>query len=92
MNVFCVHVVVLRVRLIGGMLINILDQQCLCKLIGKKLICLSFIWNVKFRWIIDSRDDKAYERLSRMQDAFSLFKCHTILNCTKTCPKVQFSN
>lgn len=42
-----------------------------------------------FRWIIDSRDDKAKERLSRIQDPFSAFKCHTILNCTKTCPKVR---
>jgi len=41
-----------------------------------------------FRWIIDSRDDKAKERLSRLTDPFSAFKCHTILNCTKTCPKV----
>jgi hypothetical protein len=40
------------------------------------------------RWIIDSRDDFAHERLERMQDSFSAFKCHTILNCTKTCPKV----
>ena len=22
-----------------------------------------------------------------MQDSFSAFRCHTILNCTKTCPK-----
>lgn len=40
-----------------------------------------------YRWIIDSRDHFAEERLSKMKDAFSAFRCHTILNCTKTCPK-----
>ncbi|MFH4979518.1 hypothetical protein AB6A40_006227 [Gnathostoma spinigerum] len=60
--------------------------------------CPSYWWNADkylgpavlmqaFRWIIDSRDDAAASRLSRMKDAFSAFKCHTILNCTKTCPK-----
>jgi len=60
--------------------------------------CPSYWWNAdkylgpaallqSYRWIIDSRDDKAKERLSRIQDPFSAFKCHTILNCTKTCPK-----
>ncbi|VDM69528.1 unnamed protein product [Strongylus vulgaris] len=38
-------------------------------------------------WIIDSRDDYARERLHRMHDAYSAYKCHTIMNCTKTCPK-----
>uniref|UniRef100_A0AC34QND9 Succinate dehydrogenase [ubiquinone] iron-sulfur subunit, mitochondrial n=1 Tax=Panagrolaimus sp. JU765 TaxID=591449 RepID=A0AC34QND9_9BILA len=60
--------------------------------------CPSYWWNAdkylgpailmqSYRWIIDSRDDKHVDRLSRMTDAFSAFKCHTILNCTKTCPK-----
>ncbi|KAL7072907.1 hypothetical protein ACQ4LE_007814 [Meloidogyne hapla] len=60
--------------------------------------CPSYWWNPdkylgpaallqSYRWIIDSRDDKAKERLSRLTDPFSAFKCHTILNCTKTCPK-----
>jgi len=40
-----------------------------------------------YRWIIDSRDQYAKERLEKMQDSFSAFRCHTILNCTKTCPK-----
>lgn len=60
--------------------------------------CPSYWWNAdkylgpavlmqSYRWIIDSRDDFAPERLHRMHDAYSAFKCHTILNCTKTCPK-----
>ncbi|CAD6198283.1 unnamed protein product [Caenorhabditis auriculariae] len=60
--------------------------------------CPSYWWNADkylgpavlmqaYRWIIDSRDDFAKERLHRMHDSFSAFKCHTIMNCTKTCPK-----
>ncbi|CAL2031720.1 hypothetical protein CAEBREN_03271 [Caenorhabditis brenneri] len=60
--------------------------------------CPSYWWNADkylgpavlmqaYRWVIDSRDDYATERLHRMHDSFSAFKCHTIMNCTKTCPK-----
>lgn len=42
-----------------------------------------------YRWIIDSRDDTAKERLDRLRDPFSVYRCHTIMNCTKTCPKVS---
>lgn len=38
--------------------------------------------------MIDSRDDCTEERLAQLQDPFSLYRCHTIMNCTKTCPKV----
>lgn len=40
-----------------------------------------------YRWIIDSRDTKHQERLDNLKDKYSVFKCHTIFNCTKTCPK-----
>lgn len=40
-----------------------------------------------YRWMIDSRDDFQKERLEKVSDPFSVFKCHTIMNCTKTCPK-----
>uniref|UniRef100_A0A8C1UQF4 Succinate dehydrogenase [ubiquinone] iron-sulfur subunit, mitochondrial n=1 Tax=Cyprinus carpio TaxID=7962 RepID=A0A8C1UQF4_CYPCA len=40
-----------------------------------------------YRWMIDSRDDYTEERLSQLQDPFSLYRCHTIMNCTRTCPK-----
>lgn len=40
-----------------------------------------------YRWVIDSRDEATQERLDRLKDPFSVFRCHTIMNCTKTCPK-----
>lgn len=39
------------------------------------------------RWIVDSRDDHKGERLDELEDPFKLYRCHTIMNCTKTCPK-----
>lgn len=45
-----------------------------------------------YRWIIDSRDDNSGERLNKLKDPFSVFRCHTIMNCTRTCPKVNFFN
>lgn len=38
------------------------------------------------RWIVDSRDDHTGERLDMLDDAFRLYRCHTILNCTNACP------
>jgi succinate dehydrogenase / fumarate reductase iron-sulfur subunit len=40
-----------------------------------------------WRWLADSRDEAAGERLDQLDDAFKLYRCHTIMNCTKTCPK-----
>ena len=39
------------------------------------------------RWVQDTRDDSKKERLNQLRDPFSLYRCHTIMNCTKTCPK-----
>jgi succinate dehydrogenase / fumarate reductase iron-sulfur subunit len=39
------------------------------------------------RWIEDSRDEHTGERLDDLEDPFKLYRCHTILNCSKTCPK-----
>ncbi|MEX0842659.1 MAG: succinate dehydrogenase iron-sulfur subunit [Xanthobacteraceae bacterium] len=39
------------------------------------------------RWIADSRDEKTGERLDELEDPFRLYRCHTIMNCTKACPK-----
>lgn len=39
------------------------------------------------RWINDSRDEKTGERLDALEDTYKLYRCHTIMNCTKTCPK-----
>lgn len=40
-----------------------------------------------YRWIVDSRDEATGERLDALHDPFRLYRCHTILNCTATCPK-----
>ncbi len=40
-----------------------------------------------YRWIIDSRDEATKERLKALNDDFKLYRCHTIMNCTRTCPK-----
>ncbi len=39
------------------------------------------------RWIVDSRDEATAERLDELEDPFKLYRCHTIMNCTNTCPK-----
>jgi succinate dehydrogenase / fumarate reductase iron-sulfur subunit len=39
------------------------------------------------RWLQDSRDEAKGERLDQLEDSFKLYRCHTIMNCTKTCPK-----
>ena len=60
--------------------------------------CPSYWWNSDrylgpaallhaYRWIIDSRDEKTGERLDALEDPFKLYRCHTIMNCAKTCPK-----
>ena len=40
-----------------------------------------------WRWLTDSRDAAKGERLDALEDPFRLYRCHTILNCTRTCPK-----
>jgi len=40
-----------------------------------------------YRWLVDSRDDAQDERLDELEDSFRLYRCHTIMNCTNTCPK-----
>lgn len=41
-----------------------------------------------YRWISDSRDVARKERIEQLTEgAFKLYKCHTIMNCTRTCPK-----
>ena len=60
--------------------------------------CPSYWWNSDrylgpaallqaYRWIVDSRDENTGERLDDLEDPFRLYRCHTIMNCTKTCPK-----
>jgi succinate dehydrogenase / fumarate reductase iron-sulfur subunit len=60
--------------------------------------CPSYWWNgdrylgpatllQAYRWIADSRDEHTGDRLDGLEDPFRLYRCHTIMNCTNTCPK-----
>jgi succinate dehydrogenase / fumarate reductase iron-sulfur subunit len=40
-----------------------------------------------YRWIADSRDEATGDRLDQLNDPFRLYRCHTIMNCARTCPK-----
>lgn len=39
------------------------------------------------RWIEDSRDEQTQDRLDNLEDTYKLYRCHTIMNCTQSCPK-----
>jgi succinate dehydrogenase / fumarate reductase iron-sulfur subunit len=67
---------------------------CACCTTG----CPSYWWNGEkylgpavllqaYRWIADSRDEATGDRLDELEDPFKLYRCHTIMNCTNTCPK-----
>jgi len=60
--------------------------------------CPSYWWNPEkylgpaallqaHRWIADSRDEYTTERLESLDDPFKLYRCHTIMNCARACPK-----
>ena len=60
--------------------------------------CPSYWWNSEkylgpavllqaARWINDSRDSKKNERLKELDDSLKLYRCHSIMNCTRSCPK-----
>jgi succinate dehydrogenase / fumarate reductase iron-sulfur subunit len=60
--------------------------------------CPSYWWNgdrylgpavllQAYRWIADTRDERTGDRLDALEDPFRLYRCHTIMNCTRTCPK-----
>ncbi|EEQ92603.1 succinate dehydrogenase complex, subunit B [Blastomyces dermatitidis] len=60
--------------------------------------CPSYWWNSEeylgpalllqsYRWLIDSRDEKTEERKADLDNSMSVYRCHTILNCSRTCPK-----
>ena len=40
-----------------------------------------------YRWIQDSRDNKTKKRLKKLSNSMNLYRCHTIMNCTSSCPK-----
>ena len=45
------------------------------------------IFYLNCRWIADSRDDYTRERLEALDDVYKLYRCHTIMNCARACPK-----
>ncbi len=60
--------------------------------------CPSYWWNGEkylgpavllqaSRWISDSRDSRKKERLKEIDDSLKLYRCHSIMNCTSSCPK-----
>ncbi|XOV88362.1 MAG: succinate dehydrogenase iron-sulfur subunit [Pseudomonadota bacterium] len=60
--------------------------------------CPSFWWNPDkfigpagllqaYRFLADSRDTATEERLSNLEDPFSVFRCRGIMNCVAVCPK-----
>ena len=60
--------------------------------------CPSYWWNgdkylgpavllQSYRFLADSRDTANKKRLQNLKDPFKLYRCHTIMNCTSTCPK-----
>lgn len=60
--------------------------------------CPSYWWNQDqylgpavlmqaYRWMADSRDEYGDERREKLENPFSMYRCHTIMNCAKTCPK-----
>ncbi|KAF8906863.1 iron-sulphar subunit protein of succinate dehydrogenase [Mucidula mucida] len=62
--------------------------------------CPSYWWNQDeylgpatlmqaYRWIADSRDSYGAERKEKLQNEMSLYRCHTIFNCSRTCPRIK---
>jgi len=60
--------------------------------------CPSFWWNPDkfvgpagllqaYRFMADTRDTALAARLDNVNDAYRLFRCRTIMNCTDVCPK-----
>ena len=71
MNVFYVHAAQHHVLAIGGMV----------QYLGPAVLLQAY------RWINDSRDGDKKERLKKVADELKLYRCHTIMNCTNSCPK-----
>lgn len=60
--------------------------------------CPSYWWNPDkfigpagllqaYRFLVDSRDTATSERLTKLGDPYSVFRCRTIMNCVDACPK-----
>ena len=78
---------------------ELIDEPAACILCACcSTSCPSYWWNsdrylgpaallAAYRWLVDSRDGATGERLDDLEDPFRLYRCHTIMNCTQTCPK-----
>lgn len=77
-------------------LLNGLYECILCACCSTS--CPSYWWNKdrylgpaillqSYRWLIDSRDDFFFSRLSQVDDVYKVGRCHSILNCVSCCPK-----
>ncbi len=78
---------------------ELIDEPAACILCACcSTSCPSYWWNsdkylgpaallAAYRWLVDSRDEARDERLDALDDSFKLYRCHTIMNCTQTCPK-----
>ena len=78
---------------------ELIDEPAACILCACcSTSCPSYWWNsdrylgpaallASYRWLVDSRDEATGERLDELEDPFRLYRCHTIMNCTQTCPK-----
>jgi succinate dehydrogenase / fumarate reductase iron-sulfur subunit len=77
-------------------LLNGLYECILCACCSTS--CPSYWWNKdrylgpaillqSYRWLIDSRDDFFFSRLSQVNDVYKIGRCHSILNCVSCCPK-----
>jgi len=77
-------------------LLNGLYECILCACCSTS--CPSYWWNKdrylgpaillqSYRWLIDSRDDFFFSRLSLVNDVYKVGRCHSILNCVSCCPK-----
>lgn len=78
---------------------TLLDGLYECVLCGCcSAACPSYWWNPQrflgpaallqaARFVFDSRDQAADERLTQLDDAYKLFRCHSIMNCVQVCPK-----
>ena len=77
-------------------LLNGLYECILCACCSTS--CPSYWWNKdrylgpaillqSYRWLIDSRDDFFFSRLSQVNDSYKVGRCHSILNCVSCCPK-----
>lgn len=68
---------------VGGLILT----ELVDKVLTFRCVCNGDTCSRCCRWISDSRDEYTKERLEAIDDEFKLYRCHTILNCARACPK-----